>query len=85
MANREAEPVKINFKKLDTLLDKKGKKWSSLREKEEVGGCGISPAIVMKMKEGTGHVDTRTIQKICEYLNCQPGQIMEYVKENIDK
>ena len=37
------------------------------------------PGIVAKMKDGTGHTDTRTIQKVCELLKCQPGQIMEYI------
>ena len=72
MANREAEPVMISFDKLGELLTKKGKKWQYLRD------CGISPGIVAKMKDGTGHTDTRTIQKVCEILHCQPGQIMEY-------
>ena len=72
MANREAEPVMISFEKLGDLLTKKGKKWQYLRD------CGISPGIVAKMKDGTGHTDTRTIQKVCEILHCQPGQIMEY-------
>lgn len=73
MANKTAEPLKINFRKLGVLLEKKGKKWQYLRE------CGISPGIVAKMKDGTGHTDTRTIQKVCEILNCQPGDIMEYI------
>lgn len=75
MANKDAEPVKISFNKLGKLLEKKGKKWQYLRD------CGISPGIVAKMKDGTGHTDTRTIQKVCEILNCQPGHIMEYVKD----
>ena len=79
MANREAEPLKISFKKLGFLLEKKGKKWQFLRDN------GISPGIVAKMKEETGHTDTRTIQKVCEILNCQPGDIMEYVEEKLDK
>lgn len=72
MASKEIDVVNISFKKLGILLDKRGKKWQYLRD------CGISPGIVAKMKDGTGHTDTRTIQKICEILHCQPGQIMEY-------
>ena len=76
MANKEAEPVMISFEKLGFLLSKKGKKWQYLRD------CGISPGIVAKMKDGSGHTDTRTIQKVCEILHCQPGQIMEYKPVN---
>lgn len=75
MANNKAEPLKISFRKLGLLLESKGKKWQFLRD------SGISPGIVAKMKEGTGHTDTRTIQKVCEVLNCQPGDIMEYTEE----
>ena len=78
MANKTAEPLKINFHKLGELLEKKGKKWQYLRE------CGISPGIVAKMKDGTGHTDTRTIQKVCEILDCQPGDIMEYIPNKDD-
>ncbi|MFQ9703244.1 MAG: helix-turn-helix domain-containing protein [Enterocloster clostridioformis] len=31
------------------------------------------------MKDGSGHTDTRTIQKVCMLLDCQPGDIMEYI------
>ena len=74
MSNKDAEEIKISFEKLETVLDKKGKKWQYLRDN------GISPGIVAKMKNGTGHIDTRTIQKVCELLNCQPGEIMEYIQ-----
>jgi DNA-binding Xre family transcriptional regulator len=73
MANKTAEPVYISFRKLENLLEKQGKKWQFLRD------SGISPGIVGKMKDGSGHTDTRTIQKVCLLLNCQPGDIMEYV------
>jgi len=74
MSNKDAEEIKISFEKLEMVLDKKGKKWQYLRDN------GISPGIVGKMKNGTGHIDTRTIQKVCELLNCQPGEIMEYIQ-----
>lgn len=73
MGRKQTDDINISFKKLGDLLGKRGKKWQYLRDN------GISPGIVAKMKDGTGHTDTRTIQKVCEILNCQPGQIMEYV------
>ena len=76
MANKTAEPVYISFHKLDCLLEDRGKKWQFLRD------SGISPGIVAKMKDGSGHTDTRTIQKVCMLLNCQPGDIMEYIPDN---
>ena len=73
MGRKQTEEVNISFRKLGELLERKGKKWQYLRDN------GISPGIVAKMKDGTGHTDTRTIQKVCELLKCQPGQIMEYI------
>ena len=79
MSNKTAEPVYISFKKLEKLLNDKGKKWQYLRD------SGISPGIVAKMKDKSGHTDTRTIQKVCMLLNCQPGDIMEYVPDTPNK
>ena len=39
----------------------------------------IGQATYKKIMEG-GDIDTRTIAKLCKLLNCQPGDIMEYVK-----
>lgn len=76
MKKKELNSVKISFSKLGDLLKENGKKWQYLRD------SGISPGIVAKLKDGTGHTDTRTIQKLCELLNCQPGDIMEYIPDN---
>lgn len=40
----------------------------------------IGQATYKKIMEG-GDIDTRTITKLCKVLNCQPGDIMEYVEE----
>lgn len=40
----------------------------------------IGQATYKKIMEG-GDIDTRTIAKLCKLLNCQPGDIMEYVEE----
>lgn len=65
----------ITFKKLDSLMKKKGIKKFYLRSN------GISPAIVDKMLSD-GDVSTVTINKVCRLLNCQPSDIMEYVPDD---
>ena len=40
----------------------------------------IGQATLKKIKEG-GDIDTRTIAKLCRLLDCQPGDIMEYVED----
>ena len=38
------------------------------------------------MRTGKRHIDTRTIENLCAYLHCQPGDIMEYIPaEETDK
>ena len=39
---------------------------------------GIHAAVVDKLIKG-GTIDTTTISKLCALLDCQPGDIMEYV------
>ncbi len=41
----------------------------------------FSQAPLTKMKNG-GNIDTRTLERICAVLKCQPGDIMEYVPDN---
>jgi len=41
----------------------------------------IGQATFKKIKDG-GDIDTRTISKLCALLDCQPGDIMEYVPED---
>ena len=41
----------------------------------------VGVATLEKMRKGVGHVDTRTIEKLCAYLHCQPGDIMEYIPD----
>ncbi len=38
----------------------------------------IGQATYKKIMED-GDIDTRTIAKLCEVLNCQPGDILEYI------
>lgn len=69
----------ISFNKLFKLLESKGLTMYSLRKDKVIG-----TATLEKMRKGEGHVDTRSIESLCQYLNCQPGDIMEYVEEEKD-
>lgn len=37
----------------------------------------ISPATINKLRKNET-VTTETIDKLCQFLNCQPGDILEY-------
>lgn len=65
------------YNKLFNLLKEKGIKKSSLRN------MGFSPHITVKLSKGE-HINTINIEKLCRLLNCQPGDIMEYVPEEPD-
>jgi DNA-binding Xre family transcriptional regulator len=65
----------IIYTKLLKLLEDKGIN-SYVIKKEHI----IGQASFTKIKTG-GDIDTRTIAKLCNYLNCQPGDIMEYIPD----
>lgn len=65
-------PMKYN--KLFALLEERGLTMYSLRRDKVVG-----TATLEKMRKGEGHIDTRSLESLCEYLHCQPGDLMEYV------
>lgn len=64
----------IDFAKLRAKMREKG--WTSYTVKrDEI----IGQATWKKIQSGDGHIDTRTIAILCEVLECQPGDILEYV------
>ena len=68
----------IKYDKLLTLLQNKGITSYTVKKDNIIG-----QATFRKIKEG-GDIDTRTIAKLCSLLDCQPGDIMEYVKDEIE-
>lgn len=67
----------IKYSKLFTLLEKKEMTMYTLRKNKVIG-----TATLEKMRKGEGHIDDRSIDKLCEFLNCQPSDIMEYVEDS---
>ncbi len=42
-------------------------------------------SIIQKGRSGNRqHINTATIAALCEALNCQPGDILEYIPDNAD-
>lgn len=64
----------MKYYKLFTLLDKKRMKRTDLLKI-------VSSVTLAKLGKGES-VTTDILCKICEFLDCQPSDIMEYVKEN---
>ena len=65
----------IKYTKLIRMLEEKNITSYTIKKDNVIGQASLK-----KIREG-GHIDTRTIESLCEYLDCQPGDIMEYVKE----
>jgi len=68
----------IKYDKLLTLLQNKGITSYTVKKDNIIG-----QATFRKIKEG-GDIDTRTIAKLCALLDCQPGDIMEYVPDDVE-
>ena len=64
----------VSYRKLFELMKEKGIKKYDLRK------SGISPTVVNRLVKNND-VNTSTIMRLCELLECQPGDIMEGVDE----
>ena len=65
----------IKYDKLFRLLKERGVTTYQIR-KEKI----ISESSLQKMREGKP-ISTATIERMCDLLDCQPGDIMEYIRE----
>ena len=66
----------FKYDKLFALLKERGISSYAIRKSNIV-----SQAALTKMKNGEGNIDTRTLERLCAALNCQPGDILEYVPD----
>lgn len=64
----------ILYNKLQALMTEKGIKKFDLRK------AGVNSQILDKALSN-GNIDSRTINKLCRLLDCQPGDIMEYIPD----
>ena len=65
----------ITYTKLLKMLEEKGINSYTVRKENIIG-----QATYRKIKNG-GDIDTRTINKLCAFLQCQVGDILEYVPD----
>lgn len=77
--------MSIKYDKFFKLLKAHGLSTYTIRKNKL-----LSESILQKLRHGTGkisgqentiEIDTRTIEKLCKLLNCQPGDIMEYIDD----
>ena len=65
----------VSYKKLWKLLIDK-----DIKKKDLSAKAGVSPATITKMGKG-GHVTTEVLVKICNALNCNVNDILEFIPE----
>ena len=70
----------ISYRKLALLMEKRGVSRYQLKKEKIVGGATLDKIF----EKQPGHVSTKVIEHLCKYLDCQPGDIMEYVENGDD-
>ncbi len=66
----------IVYTKLFELLKEKGISTYKIRQDKL-----ISQASLTAIRSGKGGLEHKTIERLCRVLDCQPGDLMEYVKD----
>ncbi len=70
----------IKYDKLFDLLVRKGINTTKIRRENIIG-----QRTLYAMKNGSGGINHQTIDNLCRLLNCQPGDLMEYVPDEADE
>ena len=66
----------ISYQKLFDKLKEEG--WSFYRVRQEKL---IGQGTLTRLRNLSGGLDSKTLDKICRTFNCQPGDLMEYIPD----
>ena len=66
----------IKYDKMFALFKQKGYNYSSIRRDKL-----IPEGTLQAIREGRGGLSHKVIDRVCEVLECQPGDIMEWVPD----
>lgn len=66
----------ITYDKLFNLLKEKGYTTYKIRKDKLIGQSTLTA-----LKNGTGGLDAKTLNRLCDVLDCQPGDLMAFVRE----
>jgi DNA-binding Xre family transcriptional regulator len=66
----------ISYRRLWETLERRGVKKADLKDKEKFN---LSPTLVNRLVKNQ-NVSVDTIMYLCDRLNCQPCDILEYIK-----
>ena len=68
----------IIYDKLFNLLKEKGYTTYRIRKENLIGQRSWTA-----LKNGTGGLDAKSLNRLCDVLDCQPGDLMEYVRDEV--
>ena len=68
--------MSIKYDKLFALLKEKGYSTYRIRQEKLIGQGTLTA-----LRNGTGGLDAKTMDRLCTVLGCQPGDLMEHVPE----
>lgn len=43
----------------------------------------VAQYTLTRLKQGLGGMDSKTLNRLCKYFNCQPGDLMEYIPDPV--
>ena len=66
----------ISYRKLFEKLKTMGFSTYRIRQEKLIGQGTLTA-----LRNGTGGLDAKTLNKLCAALQCQPGDLMEYVEK----
>ncbi len=66
--------MSISYNKLFNLLEQKGITTYYLRQNKIMG-----QQTYYNLKNGKGKLGNETLESLCKLLECQPGDLMEYI------
>lgn len=66
----------IKYDKLIALMQERGVTSYTVKNQKIIG-----QATYKKIMQG-GDIDTRSIDRLCRYFSCQPGDILEYIPDD---
>lgn len=70
----------ISYERLFNKLKEAGVSSYKLRKMDDPI---IAQATLTRLKKGVGGIDNNTLDRLCKYFNCQPGDLMEYVPDDM--
>ncbi|MDO4298174.1 MAG: helix-turn-helix domain-containing protein [Lachnospiraceae bacterium] len=71
--------MSISYDKLFSLLEQKGITTYYLRQNKIMG-----QQTYYNLKNDKGNLRAETLEKLCKLLECQPGDLMEYVPDRTE-